>query len=159
MTTQSSISEDPTMSTMSEENERPPEYHTVPPRRAVIECIRTPNAPMPQSQAFKVNGTIYVAAQTPTLPNGRNVPGQTAAVERIFLNIEAILKAAGSSWERVIKTTVYFREDLRWKYKFEAHYQRVLPFAPPRTNVIVQRMEAKGVNSAVEIQMEVVAVE
>ncbi|OQE12131.1 hypothetical protein PENVUL_c001G01378 [Penicillium vulpinum] len=92
------------------EDEHPPEYHTIQPR-AVIECIRTSSAPLPpsgSSQAFKVNGMIYVAAQVAALPRGGMAIGETAAVERIFLNLEAILKAAGSSFDRVVKTTVGF---------------------------------------------------
>ncbi|KAJ5360169.1 hypothetical protein N7517_009360 [Penicillium concentricum] len=141
------------------EADDPPEYHTINPNRALIECIRTPSAPLPpsgSSQAFKVNGVIYVAAQIGALPRGDLVIGQTASFEQIFLNIEAILKAAGSSLDRIIKTTVYFAEYVRGKYKFEAHYKRMLPFAPPRTTVIVQNIRAEG---GTDIQMEVIAVE
>ncbi|KAJ5164919.1 uncharacterized protein N7500_006749 [Penicillium coprophilum] len=182
MATQS-IPEDCAQSTMSEQAEDPPEYHTIQRPRALIECIQTPSAPLRKpflqslrpafslslmqsplapsgsSQAFKVNGMIYVAGQIGALPSGVLVTGQTATVERIFRNIEAILKAAGSSWDRVIKTTVYFKEYVHGKGKFEAHYQRVLPFAPPRTTIVVPRIESKGVITSAEIQMEVIAVE
>jgi enamine deaminase RidA (YjgF/YER057c/UK114 family) len=60
-----------------------------------------------QSQAFKVNGTIYVAAQIAAAPRVGFVIGPpTVTAERIFLNIETILKAAGSSLDRIVKTTV-----------------------------------------------------
>ena len=60
-----------------------------------------------QSQAFKVNGTIYVAAQIAAAPRvGFFIGPPAVTAERIFLNIEAILKAAGSSLDRIVKTTV-----------------------------------------------------
>jgi 2-iminobutanoate/2-iminopropanoate deaminase len=61
-----------------------------------------------QSQAFKANGTIYVAGQIAAAPRVGLVIGSPASsAERIFFNIESILKAAGSSLSRVVKTTVW----------------------------------------------------
>ncbi|KAJ5512771.1 hypothetical protein N7463_002323 [Penicillium fimorum] len=158
MTTQFT-SEEHTESTMSEPAENPPEYHTLQPPKAVIECIRTPGAPLPptdSSQAFKVNGVIYVAAQVGALPRGDLAIGQTAYFEQLFRNIEVILKAAGSGLDRIVKTTVYFTEVVHGKYKFEALYKRMLPFAPPRTNIVVSRIDSR---SNAQVQMEVIAVE
>ncbi|KAJ6001930.1 hypothetical protein N7499_002204 [Penicillium canescens] len=136
----------------------PPDYHTIQPRRATaIECIRTSAAPSPpsrSSQAFKVNGTIYVAGQIAAAPRvGLVIGPPSSSAERIFFNIEAILKAAGSSLDRVVKTTVYFRDSYQGVADFEAVYKRKLPFAPPRTTVMVSKLENT------DVQMEVIAVE
>ncbi|CAI7577732.1 unnamed protein product [Penicillium bialowiezense] len=128
----------------------PPDYHSIPQRRPPIECIRTSAAPEP----FKVNGTIYVAAQIAAGPRvGFFIGPPAVTAERIFLNIEAILKAAGSSLGRIVKTTVYLTEGAQGVPEFEAVYQRKLPFAPPRTTVLVSKMNTP------DIQMEVIAVE
>ncbi|CAG8409652.1 unnamed protein product [Penicillium salamii] len=135
----------------------PPDYHSIPPRRPPIECIRTSAAPEPpsrSSQAFKVNGTIYVAAQIAAAPRvGFFIGPPAVTAERIFLNIEAILKAAGSSLDRIVKTTVYLTDCAHGVPEFEAVYKRRLPFAPPRTTVLVSKMNTP------DIQMEVIAVE
>ncbi|CAI7628105.1 unnamed protein product [Penicillium palitans] len=144
-----------TQSTMTEQVDNPPDYDSLPPRRPDIECIRTPSAPEP----FKVNGTIYVAAQIANMPRAAHLNESLATAEKMIRNIEAILKAAGSGLDRIIKTTVYFTENL-WVHLiegFEALYKRILPFAPPRTTVFVPRMGHKG--NRQEIQMEVIAVE
>ncbi|KAJ5850625.1 hypothetical protein N7455_010481 [Penicillium solitum] len=132
-----------------------------------------PHQPL-NSQAFKVNGTIYVAAQVANMPRAAHINESLATAEKMIRNIEAILKAAGSGLDRIIKTTVgsdnswlsdhlelnvYFTENL-WVHLiegFEALYKRILPFAPPRTTVFVPRMGHKG--NRQEIQMEVIAVE
>ncbi|KAJ6132620.1 hypothetical protein N7471_007835 [Penicillium samsonianum] len=146
----------------SEQADNPPDYDSIQPRRAAIQCIRTPAAPEPpsgSSQAFKVNGTIYVAAQAANMPRGGHLAESIASAERMIRNIEAILKAAGSGLDRIVKTTVYFTENM-WVHlidDFEALYKRILPFAPPRTTVFVPRIGTKG--NKQEIQMEVIAVE
>ncbi|KAJ5317462.1 hypothetical protein PENANT_c036G07115 [Penicillium antarcticum] len=146
---------------MSDEQEHPehppPDYHTIPRRATAIECIRTSAAPSPpsrSSQAFKANGTIYVAGQVAAAPRvGLAIGSPSSNAERIFYNIEVILKAAGSSLDRIVKTTVYFRDCYQGVSDFEAVYKRKLPFAPPRTTVMVSKMENR------DVQMEVIAVE
>lgn len=146
----------------TEQVDNPPDYDSLPPRRPDIERIRTPSAPEPpsgSSQAFKVNGTIYVAAQIANMPRAAHLNESLASAEKMIRNIEVILKAAGSGLDRIIKTTVYFTENM-WVHLiegFEVLYKRILPFAPPRTTVFVPRMGHKG--NRQEIQMEVIAVE
>ncbi|KAJ5196818.1 hypothetical protein N7449_007297 [Penicillium cf. viridicatum] len=108
------------------------------------------------------------------MPRAAHLNESLASAEKMIRNIEAILKAAGSGLDRIIKTTVgsdilwlldrlelnvYFTENM-WVHLiegFEALYKRILPFAPPRTTVFVPRMGHKG--NRQEIQMEVIAVE
>jgi 2-iminobutanoate/2-iminopropanoate deaminase len=76
------------------------------------EAIATPDAAHPRgpySQAVRAAGLVFVAGQLPVDANGQLVgDGDVAAQTRAVLaNMAAILEAAGSSLDRVIKTTVF----------------------------------------------------
>ena len=76
------------------------------------DAILTSDAPKPlgpYSQAVRAGGFVHVAGQLPLAPGGGlvgrgDIREQTRAV---FANIAAILDAAGSSLDRVVKTTVF----------------------------------------------------
>jgi 2-iminobutanoate/2-iminopropanoate deaminase len=76
------------------------------------DAILTSDAPKPlgpYSQAVRAGGFVHVAGQLPLAPRGGlvgrgDIREQTRAV---FANIAAILDAAGSSLDRVVKTTVF----------------------------------------------------
>ena len=80
------------------------------------EPVRTDAAPAPfqgapYSQAIKANGFVFVSGQlalqhgNPELMGG-DIGAQT---EQVFANLSAILEAAGSSLDRVVKTTVFLQ--------------------------------------------------
>ena len=79
------------------------------------EVVATENAPAaigPYSQAIKANGMVFCSGQIPIDPaTGQfvsdDVAGQT---EQVFKNLEAVLKAAGSGLEKVVKTTVFLAD-------------------------------------------------
>ena len=76
--------------------------------------IDTPNAPGaigPYSQGFVANGFIFTSGQLPVDPNTGTMPKDIAAqAEQSCKNVLAILEAAGSSAEKVIKTTCFLAE-------------------------------------------------
>ncbi len=77
-----------------------------------MEAIATDAAPKaigPYSQAIIEGGFLFTSGQIPLDPStGELVPGDiSAAAERVFDNLEAILKAAGLSFGDVVRTTVY----------------------------------------------------
>ena len=81
----------------------------------VRERIQTDNAPAaigPYSQAIKAGGFVFVSGQIPIDPQtGQFVPGGIAEqTERVLKNLAAVLEAAGSSLERVVKTTVFLAD-------------------------------------------------
>jgi 2-iminobutanoate/2-iminopropanoate deaminase len=81
-------------------------------KQEMIESIRTDRAPQaigPYSQAVKANGMIFASGQIPLDPETMQmVDGDIRAqTERVLANIRAVLEAAGTSPERVVKTTVY----------------------------------------------------
>jgi 2-iminobutanoate/2-iminopropanoate deaminase len=78
----------------------------------MIESIRTDRAPEaigPYSQAVKVNGMVFASGQIPLDPKTMQiVDGDIRAqTERVLANLKAVLEAAGTSPDRVLKTTVY----------------------------------------------------
>ncbi len=66
----------------------------------------------PYSPGVDMGDYVYVSGQTPLDPDtGKLVEGDIAAqTKRIFLNLEAILSAAGLSFEDVVKTTVFLAD-------------------------------------------------
>jgi 2-iminobutanoate/2-iminopropanoate deaminase len=78
------------------------------------EVVRTETAPAPfqgapYSQAIKANGFVFVAGQVGVGPDdprpvGEGIQEQT---EQVLTNIRAILEAAGSGLDRLVKTTVF----------------------------------------------------
>jgi 2-iminobutanoate/2-iminopropanoate deaminase len=78
--------------------------------------VRTEAAPAPfqgapYSQAIAANGFVFVAGQLGLQPGGKEmVPGGIAAqTEQVFANLKAILEAAGSSLDRIVKTSVFLQ--------------------------------------------------
>lgn len=77
-----------------------------------IDPIATPDAPQaigPYSQGVKANGFVYTSGQIALDPATGNLVTSSFEdqVHRVFKNLEAILKAGGTSFDRVIKATVY----------------------------------------------------
>ena len=99
--------------------------------RAVITTEEAPKAIGPYSQAIVANGFVFTAGQLPLDPStGKIVEGDiTAQTERVMRNLEAVLAAAGSGFDRVVKTTC-FLADLNDFAAFNAVYGRFLGDAP-----------------------------
>lgn len=121
-------------------------------------AIETPDAPKaigPYSQAIVVNGFIFAAGQvgadpkTGTLVEG----GIEAQTEQVLKNIEAVLKASGSSMENVVKTTVFLADmnDFGKMNEVYAKYFKA-PF-PARSTVQVARLPRDA-----KVEIEAVAV-
>lgn len=78
------------------------------------EIIATKNAPQaigPYSQAVKANGFVFISGQIPIDPaSGNVIEGDVRKqTERVLQNLRAILQAAGSSIENVMRTTVFLK--------------------------------------------------
>lgn len=109
------------------------------------EVIKTKNAADgigPFSQAIRANGFVFIAGQVPVDPQTRTVVGGdlTAQTERVFQNLTAILDAAGSSLEKVVRVGVFLK-DLNDFALFNDLYASYFPSAPPaRTTVEAARL-------------------
>ena len=77
--------------------------------KKVISTANAPQAIGPYSQAIVAGGFVFVSGQIPLIPaTGELVDGSVEVqTARVLENLKAILEAAGSSLESVVKTTVY----------------------------------------------------
>ncbi len=107
--------------------------------------IQTPNAPKaigPYSQAIVVGGWVFCSGQIPIDPaTGEVVEGGIEAqTHRVLQNLKAVLEAAGSSLEKVVKTTV-FLQDIDDFALMNNVYASYFPHDPPaRSTVEVARL-------------------
>ncbi len=110
--------------------------------KEVITTDRGPKAIGPYSQAIKANGFIFVSGQIPLDPQTQQLAEGDIAqqTERVLENLKGIIEAAGSSFERAVKTTV-FLADLKDFAAMNEVYGRFFPSNPPaRSTVEVARL-------------------
>ncbi|RMF38973.1 MAG: RidA family protein [Chloroflexi bacterium] len=100
--------------------------------RQIIATTDAPKAVGPYSQAVRAGGFVFVAGQIGLDPaTGQMVEGGIAAQTRQALeNLRAILEAAGSGLDRVVKTTVYMA-DLNDFPTMNGIYAEFFPQGPP----------------------------
>lgn len=122
-----------------------------------MDRIQTDNAPKaigPYSQAIKANGFVYASGQIPLDPSTMQIVegGIREQTERVMKNLKAVLEAAGSSLDRVVKTTV-FLSDLGDFADMNETYGRFFGEVPPaRSTVQVSRLPRE-----VRIEIDVIA--
>ncbi|MDR1068779.1 MAG: RidA family protein [Clostridiales Family XIII bacterium] len=80
--------------------------------RKIITTETAPAAIGPYAQANKVNGFVFTSGQVPLDPATGEIVGTTAAEQavRVMENLRAVLEAAGSGFDQVIKTTVFMKD-------------------------------------------------
>jgi 2-iminobutanoate/2-iminopropanoate deaminase len=123
------------------------------------EAISTPRAAKaigPYSQAIKANGFVFVSGQTPLIPEtGEVIAGDVAVqTERALQTIVAILEAAGSSMQKVVRAGVFLK-NMGDFAKMNEVYARFMPTpAPARTTVEVARLPKD-----VLVEIDVIALE
>ena len=100
--------------------------------REVIATDDGPKAIGPYSQAIKANGLVFVSGQVALDPATQQVvAGDVAAqTERALQNLAGILKAAGTSLDRAVKTTVFLKNMSDFAAMNEV-YGRYFTQAPP----------------------------
>jgi 2-iminobutanoate/2-iminopropanoate deaminase len=109
------------------------------------EAVSTSDAPQaigPYSQAIKAGGFVFTAGQVAIDPaTGQVVPGEVSAqTERVMKNLAAILQAAGSGFEKVVRCTVFLKNMHDFAAMNEV-YGRYFASAPPaRSTVEVARL-------------------
>lgn len=81
-------------------------------RKAAVTADRAPRAIGPYSAAVTAGQFVFTAGQLGLDPDtGEFVPGGIQAeTEQALINLQAVLEAAGSSLENVVKTTVFIRD-------------------------------------------------
>jgi len=124
-----------------------------------MKTIHTDSAPAaigPYSQAKVVGSLIFTAGQIPLVPETMEmVTGAIEAqTERVLLNLSAILKEAGSSWNQVLKTTV-FLTDLADFQAFNTVYERMLAGAKPARSTVQVAALPRGAKVEIELIAEI----
>ena len=101
-------------------------------RKEVVNTPKVPPARVPLSQAIKVGDWIFASGQLGLdVATGKLAPGGIAAETRqICENLKAILEAAGSSLDKVVKVTIYM-VDLAELMAMNEVFSRYFPVDPP----------------------------
>jgi len=110
--------------------------------RDVIATKDGPQAIGPYSQAIRANGFVFVSGQVAIDPATQQVISGDIAVQtdRVLRNLSAILKAAGSGLEKVVRSTVFLKNMGDFAAMNEV-YGRYFTSAPPaRSTVEVARL-------------------
>ena len=121
--------------------------------------VRTEGAPAPfrgapYSQAIVAGELVFVSGQVAFAPGGSEVVGATIEeqTEQIFANLRAILVAAGSGLERVVKTTVYLADFDDFAGMNEVYARHVGERPPARSTV-----EVAALPSGALVEIEAIA--
>lgn len=124
----------------------------------MIKIISTDKAPAaigPYSQAIIHGDILFTSGQIPINPRSGAVEaeGITAQTEQVMQNLEAIFEAAGTSFDKAIKTTC-FLSDMGDFASFNEVYAKYFTSKPARSCVAVKTLP-KGVLVEVEVIAEV----
>ena len=119
-----------------------------------IEKVATTQAPAaigPYSQAIKVGEMVFTSGQIPLNPATGEIVGETITeqAERVMQNLGAVLTAAGSGFEKAVKTTC-FLADMNDFAAFNGVYAKDCTPCPARSCVAVKTLP-KGVLVEVEV--------
>jgi reactive intermediate/imine deaminase len=105
-----------------------------------IETTNAPAAIGPYSQGYIVNGFVFTSGQIPVDPETGAIPdGIQAQAEQSCKNVGAILEAAGTNFEKVIKTTC-FLADMNDFAAFNEVYAKYFTMRPARSCVAVKTL-------------------
>lgn len=121
------------------------------------EVISTPDAPKaigPYSQAIRADGLVFVSGQVAIDPGTQQVIEGDVAVqtERVIRNLSAILNAAGSSLQMVVRSTVFLKNMGDFAAMNEV-YGRHFTGAPPARSTV----EAARLPKDVLVEIDVIA--
>jgi 2-iminobutanoate/2-iminopropanoate deaminase len=121
--------------------------------------VRTESAPAPfqgapYSQAISAGGLVFVSGQLALRPDHAEIVGDSIGeqTEQVFANLRAILEAAGSGLDRLVKTTVYLA-DLGDFAGMNEVYARHVGDAPPARATV----EVAALPSGAKVEIEAIA--
>jgi 2-iminobutanoate/2-iminopropanoate deaminase len=110
--------------------------------RDVIATKDAPQAIGPYSQAIRANGFVFVSGQVAIDPSTQQViSGDVAAqTDRVLKNLSAILKAAGSGLEKVVRCGVFLKNMSDFAAMNEIYGRHFSAAPPARSTVEVARL-------------------
>lgn len=122
--------------------------------KQIIKTDRAPQAIGAYSQALKINGFVYTSGQIALDPaTGQLVAGGiTEQTEQVLKNVSAVLEAAGTRLDQVIKTTV-FLADMADFAAMNDVYARFFVSEPPARSTV----QAGGLPRDARVEIEVIA--
>jgi 2-iminobutanoate/2-iminopropanoate deaminase len=112
----------------------------------IVASASAPAAIGPYSQAVKAGGMVYCSGQIALDPATMQMVGNTAAeqAERVLQNLEAVLRAAGSSFDQVVRTTIYLVSMADFAAVNEVYGKRFPGHKPARATVAVKELPKGG---------------
>jgi 2-iminobutanoate/2-iminopropanoate deaminase len=123
------------------------------------EVVRTEEAPAPfqgapYSQAIQAGGLVFVSGQLSLRPDHAEIVGETIQeqTEQVFANLRAILEAAGSGLDRLVKTTVYLTDLGDFSGMNEVYARHVGEQPPARATI-----EVSALPSGAKVEIEAIA--
>jgi 2-iminobutanoate/2-iminopropanoate deaminase len=123
------------------------------------EVVRTEAAPAPfqgtpYSQAIRAGGLVFVSGQLALRPDHAEIVGDTIQdqTEQVLANLRAILEAAGSGLDRLVKTTVYLADLDDFAGMNEVYAQHVGDRPPARATI-----EVAALPSGAKVEIEAIA--
>ncbi|MGX9132854.1 RidA family protein [Rummeliibacillus sp. JY-2-4R] len=121
-----------------------------------MNVVSTNNAPAaigPYVQGMVVNNLFYSSGQIPLTASGEFVDGDvTAQTNQVFENLKAVLEEAGSSLDKVVKTTVFISDMEDFAAMNDEYARHFGSHKPARTTVEVARLPKDA-----KVEIEVVA--
>jgi 2-iminobutanoate/2-iminopropanoate deaminase len=110
--------------------------------RTAVSTDGAPKAIGPYSQAIRAGSLLFLSGQIPVDPaTGQMVDGDIAQqTHRVFRNLEAILTAAGASFDNVVRTTVYLADMSDFAAMNEVYGTYFSSPAPARATVQASRL-------------------
>jgi 2-iminobutanoate/2-iminopropanoate deaminase len=123
-------------------------------------AVRTEEAPAPfqgapYSQAIQAGGFVFVSGQLALRPDHAEIVGDSIGeqTEQIFANLRAILEAAGTGLDRLVKTTVYLADLGDFAGMNEVYARHVGDVPPARATI-----EVSALPSGAKVEIEAVAI-
>lgn len=120
----------------------------------VISTDKAPAAIGPYSQAIQAGGLLFCSGQIALDPaTGEMLQGDvTAQTERVMTNVAAVLEAAGTDFDNVIKTTIFLVDMGDFAAVNEVYGRRFTSHKPARSTVAV-----KSLPRGARVEIEVIA--
>ena len=121
----------------------------------IIETKKAPAAIGPYSQAIAHNGMVFTSGQIPICPETGSIDVFTIEeqAEQVIANLRAVLEAAGSSLENVVKSTCFLK-NMGDFAAFDSVYEKYFINKPARSCVEVAALPKDSL-----VEIEVVAVQ
>jgi 2-iminobutanoate/2-iminopropanoate deaminase len=122
--------------------------------REVVTAKEAPKAVGPYSQGIKAGGFVFTAGQLPLDPATGQLAGADIATQtdRVLNNVEAVLSAAGTSMDRVVKATVFLKNMSDFAAMNEVYAKHFKENPPARSTV-----QVGGLAKDALVEIEVVA--